>query len=90
VGDNDKLRLDYYAWVLERRAANRPMFEHLEVNNWKELRLNFGTLGGLARAMVYQQSVLSDYEKRGWGSTNICVALRQCGLGDGSIERLFG
>src|SRR5690349_20177449 len=47
VGDNDKLRLDYYAWVLERRHANRPLFEHLEVSTWKELRLNFGTLGSL-------------------------------------------
>ena len=90
VGDNDKLRIDYYAWVVEQRAANRPMFEKLEVATWKELRIHFETLGNLCRAMVYQRSVLSEFEKRGWGATNICVALRQCGLGEDSVERIFG
>ena len=90
VGDNDKLRLDYYAWVVERRAANRPMFKDLDVKSWKELRLHFQTMGNLTRAMVYQRSVLSEFEKRGWGATRICVALRQCGLGEKSVVRIFG
>ena len=90
VGDNDKLRIEYYAWVVAQRHANRPMFEHLDVGTWKELRLHFGSLGNLCRAMVYQRSVLSDFEKNGWGATNICVALRQCGLGEESVERIFG
>ncbi len=90
VGDNDKLRIEYYAWVVAQRHANRPLFAPLNVGTWKELRLHFGTLGSLTRAMVYQRSVLSDFEKSGWGATNICVALRQCVLGEESIERIFG
>jgi hypothetical protein len=90
VGDNDRLRIDYYAWQVEQRAANRPMFERLDVSSWKELRLHFETMGNLCRAMVYQRSVVVEFERRGWGATNICVALRQCGLGEDSVERIFG
>lgn len=93
VGDNDALKLDYHAWQIEQRHANRPLFRDLDVASWKELRLHFskvGALGPLCRAMVYQRSLLQQFENKGWGAKNICATLRQCGLGEDSLERIFG
>jgi len=86
----------YYDWVSKKRAANRKYFAGVDLSGpgilnkkqaWEHLKLKVaGTGSGYSTRMfcirlVYQQSLIREFEKYGRGRAGIYRALTECGLG---------
>lgn len=90
---------NYLAWVNQKRYENQHLFLRVDLELTKAGKHPWFTLKNqvagksnqaFCRALVYQPSLIREYEKFGRGSINIFSALRQVGLEDKEIGILSG
>lgn len=86
-----ELHLQYYLWVRELRSANGIVFQRGNLNQgWVNFRLSVHkTFRGFCRQLVYQPSMLQEFEERNLNRPSLIEALRQVGLPDYMIGRLL-
>lgn len=91
----DLVRLDWSTWVIEKRWDNAPKFYKVELrgakNPWATLKhqVSGTSMSGFCKALVYQGSLVREFEKFGTGASGIYRALAHCGLSGEQIEELL-
>ena len=103
AGPNPEARqvlvMNYLAWVNQKRFDNAHLFSKVDLELTKAGKHPWFTLKNqvagksaqaFCRALVYQPSLIREYEKFGRGSIEILSALKQVGVGDKDIGILSG
>lgn len=93
--DPEYLTRLYDQWVSEQRHAHQHLFAKVDLrladgDTWIALKNQVSpkSNNGFARALVYQPSLLSDFEKYGRGSSGIMRALLEVGLSEDNRGQL--
>lgn len=86
---------NYAGWVESQRYAHQHLFRPVDLriaanDRWAALKNQVAgkSQQGFCRALVYQPSLIREFEKFGRGSAGIFAALRQCGLPNAQVELL--
>lgn len=90
------LRADYLTWVNQKRYENQHLFRNVDLrlarkgHEWFTLKnqVSGKSAQAFARALVYQPSLIKEFEKYGRGSASIFAALSQVGLEQDQIALL--
>lgn len=89
------LLANYACWVTNQRFAHRDLFMRVDLrlagkDKWAYLKHQVAgkSQQGFCRALVYQPSLIREYEKFGRGSAGVFAALRECGLEGNQLEQL--
>lgn len=93
--DPDFVTANYAAWVTAQRWTHQHLFAKVDLrladgDIWVALKNQVSpkSNNGFARALVYQPSLLSDFEKYGRGSSGIMRALLDVGLSEDNRGQL--
>jgi len=93
----ERLTTDYRAWVAAKRADNRQYFTNITLafanNNhdaWYALRNQVAgqSFSKFCQRLVYQKSLVREFEIYGRGQPGILRALAECGLSSDNLGRL--
>lgn len=89
------LLANYACWVTHQRVAHQHLFSKVDLriardDRWAALKSQVAgkSQQGFCRALVYQPSLVREYEKFGRGSAGIFRALSECGLSANQMELL--
>lgn len=87
----EELTLEYYLWVEELRESHSLLFQRSDLHHsWLAFRLSVaGTFRGFCRQLVYQPSMLSEFEERNLNKPSLTEALRMVGLPNGVVGYLL-
>ncbi len=91
------LLANYAGWVESQRYSHQHLFRPVDLritpgDRWAALKSQVAgkSQQGFCRALVYQPSLVREFEKFGRGSAGIFSALRQCGLPNTQVKLLVG
>lgn len=81
----------YTEWVKEERIANSHYFDYADTHNgWRQFRLSVNptSFRGFCRHLVFQPSMLAEFEKYHRNSAALVEALRQVGITIEAVGRI--
>lgn len=94
--DQLHLRAEYLTWVNQKRYENQYLFYKVDLSlakqnhEWSTLKNQVAgrSQQAFCRALVYQASLIREFEKFGRGWNNICSALVEVGVSPSDINKL--
>jgi transcriptional regulator with XRE-family HTH domain len=92
VNSSGLITANYLVWVDQKRVSNSHLFSHVDLRLCKShdkfayVKSHFDSNMAFCRALVYQPSLVREFEKKKTGIAGIYAALRAVGVDPSGLE----